>query len=124
MENISQYLSLGLSIIAVLTAFWQGYLAKEQLEQAKDTKRRTEDVLHAIEEKVSQIQTISDETRKDVRENISKVIDKQDENLKMLLKAPTENNQNQMIAQLLPAFINSDNGMDTLIKLAELGNKK
>ena len=42
----------------------------------------------------------------------------------MLLKAPTENNQNQMIAQLLPAFINSDNGMDALIKLAELGNKK
>lgn len=117
MENISQYLSLGLSIIAILIAFWQGYLAK-------DTKRRTEDVLHAIEEKVSQIQTISDETRKDVRENISKFIDKQDENLKMLLKAPTENNQSQMIAQLLPVFLNSDNGIETLMKLAELGNKK
>ena len=124
MENISQYLSLGLSIIAVLIAFWQGYLAKEQLEHAKDTKRRTEDVLHAIEEKVLKIENISDETRKDVRENISKFIDKKDENLKMLLKAPTENNQNQMIAQLLPAFLNADNGIETLMKLAELGNKK
>ena len=42
----------------------------------------------------------------------------------MLLKAPTENNQSQMIAQLLPVFLNSDNGMETLMKLAKIGNKK
>lgn len=119
-NNIPVWLPLGISAIALLIAFWQGYLAKQQLEQAKETKSDTEKLLDEIKEKVLKIESISDETRRDVKEQISKLIDKQDENFKTLLKAPSEKSQNEMIAALLPAIMQSPDGLE---KIIELGKK-
>lgn len=76
--------------LALILSFWQGFLAKQSLEQAKETKNDTERLLDEIKSKVSKVEIISDETRKDVKEQISKMIDKNDENFKTLL----ENNNN------------------------------
>ncbi|TGK79287.1 hypothetical protein EHQ23_16895 [Leptospira bourretii] len=108
-----------ISIAAVLVAFWQGFLAKSSLEQAKATKSETERVLIEIKEKVLRIETISDETRKDVKEQITRLIDKQDENFKVLLNAPKENNQNEMIMTLLPKLMENPEMMSMLMGMAK-----
>ena len=94
-----------ISAVAVIVAVWQALIAKLQLDQAKSTKTETEKLLQEVKEKVSKIESITDETRKDVREQISKLVDKQDENFKTLLTAPQQNSQNEMIAQLLPQLL-------------------
>ena len=116
MEN----LPIAISTIAVIIAIWQGALAKSQLEQAKTTKQETEKLLDSIKEKVSRIEMISDETRKDVKDQISKLIDKQDENFKLLLNTPKENNQNEMIMKLLPSLMGNP---DMLKMMMEMGKK-
>lgn len=113
--------ALLVSLVAVGIAFWQGFLAKNQLEQAKITKTEIERLLDEIKSKVLRVETISDETRKDVKEQISKLIDKQDENFKTLLKAPSENSQNEMIMKFLPMMMENPQMLE---KLIELGNKK
>lgn len=117
----SQWIPIVIAVIAVVVAFWQGFLAKSQLDQAKITKHDTEKLLDEIKNKVLRIETISDETRKDVKEQISKLIDKQDENFKVLLNAPKENNQNEMMMALLPKMMENPALLKSLI---ELGNKK
>ncbi len=114
-----EILAIIISLVAVGIAFWQGFLAKSQLEQAKTTKTETEKLLAEIKSKVQRVETISDETRKDVKEQISKLIDKQDENFKVLLNAPKENNQNEMLMTMLPMMMENPEMMKTLI---ELGN--
>lgn len=94
-----------ISAVAVIVAVWQALIAKLQLDQSKSTKTETEKLLQEVKEKVSKIESITDETRKDVREQISKLVDKQDENFKTLLTAPQQNSQNEMIAQLLPQLL-------------------
>lgn len=116
-----EYIAIGISIIAVIVAFWQGYLSKQQLEQAKQTKSETDKVLEEIKLKVTRVESISDETRKDVKEQVSKLIDKQDENFKVLLKAPTQNSQNEMMAALLPSLLQNP---DTLKTIMDLGLKQ
>lgn len=114
-------LAIIISIIAVGVAVWQGFLAKNQLEQAKLTKTETEKLLDEIKSKVQRIETISDETRKDVKEQISKLVDKQDENLKTLLNAPKDNRQNEMLMALLPKLMENPVMLE---KLIEIGNKQ
>lgn len=111
-------IALIFSGISLLIALWQGFLAKQSLDQAKETKSETEKLLDNIKEKVSRIENISDETRKDVKEQISKLIDKQDENFKTLLNSPKENSQNQMIATLLPELLKNPEALKTF---AEIG---
>ncbi|WP_338870636.1 hypothetical protein WBJ53_23275 [Spirosoma sp. SC4-14] len=118
MDN-SQLLTLIISLVAIIVAFWQGFLAKSQLDQAKETKSETEKLLDEIKQKVVRIEAISDETRKDLKEQITKLIDKQDENLKTLLNAPKESSQNEMLMAFLPMFLEKPDLMKTLI---ELGN--
>lgn len=108
-----------ISVVAVGVAFWQGFLAKSSLEQAKTTKMETERVLNEIKEKVLRIETISDETRKDVKEQITRLIDKQDENFKVLLNAPKENNQNEMMMAVLPKLMENPDMMSMLMGMAK-----
>jgi gas vesicle protein len=115
--GIMEWVAISISFIAVIVAFWQGFLAKTQLEQAKTTKTETEKVLDEIKSKVAKIEMISDETRKDVKEQISKLIDKQDENFKVLLNAPKENSQNEMIMSVLPKLMENPEMLQALIKL-------
>ncbi len=117
-----EYFAIGISILAVILAFWQGYLSKQQLEQAKQTKSETDKLLDEIKTKVTKVESISDETRKDVKNQISKLIDKQDENFKVLLNAPTQNSQNEMILALLPTLLQNPESMKTMIDLANIQN--
>lgn len=113
MENVS----LIIAIIALLVALWQGWLSKQQLDEAKQTKNDTEKLLDEIKDKVNYIQTISNETRSDVKDQVSKLIDKQDENMKTLLNSPAQTEQNQMIMQLMSQ-------PDVLKQLLELTNNQ
>ncbi len=114
-------IALVFSGIALLLAFWQGYLAKQQLSESKKTRNETEKLLERIKEKVDKVETISDETRKDVKDQISKLIDKQDENFKILLNSPKEDSQNQMMATFLPELMKNPEMLKTMI---ELGKKQ
>lgn len=111
-----------ISIIAIGIAIWQGVIAKLQLEQAKTTKTETEKLLQDVKEKVSKIESLTDETRKDVREQVARLIDKQDENFKTLLTAPQKDSQNELIAQLLPQLLSNPDIFKTLVELS--GNQK
>lgn len=115
----TELITLSISIVAIIVAFWQGFLAKAQLDQAKQTKTDTEKLLDEIKQKVVKIETISDETRKDVKEQISKLIDKQDENFKTLLNAPKEDSQNQMLMTFLPALLEKPEMMETLLRFSK-----
>ncbi|RXJ99338.1 hypothetical protein CRV02_11900 [Arcobacter sp. CECT 8989] len=118
-----EWLPIVIAVVAVVIAIWQGVLAKAQLEQAKITKQETERVLETINEKVNKIEMISDETRKDVREQISKLVDKQDENFKMLLNTPKENSQNELIAKLLPTLMTDPEMFKMLVEFGQQKNK-
>lgn len=113
-----EYIAIIISILAVIVAFWQGNLSKQQLEQAKQTKSETDRLLEEIKLKVTKVESISDETRKDVKDQISKLIDKQDENFKVLLKAPTQNSQNEMIAALLPSLLKNPDSLKAILDLS------
>lgn len=115
--TIYQWLPILISIVAVIVAVWQGFLAKSQLEQAKNTKNDTQKLLDEINIKVSRVESISDETRKDVKDQISKLIDKQDENFKVLLNIPKENSQNEMIQALFPKIMENPSVLQTLLDL-------
>lgn len=112
--------SIIISISALLVSVWQGYLAKKSLEQAENTKKDTADLLAEIKEKVSKVETISDETRKDVKEQIGKLIDQQNDHFRTLINAPKENNQNEMMMKLMPELIKSPD----LLKLFMDAGKK
>lgn len=115
----TEFFTLIVSIVAILIAIWQGLLSKQQLEQARQTKSDTERLLDEIKGKVYKLEAISDETRKDVKEQISKLIDKQDENFKVLLNAPKENNQNEMMMTFLPKMLENPEMLKTLVELGK-----
>jgi len=117
-------ISIIIASVALLIAFWQAFLSKQQLDQAKETKSDTGKLLDEIKAKVNKIETISDETRKDIKEQVSKLIDKQDETIKSLLATPQKSEQNQMMMQLLgPMLANPDN-LEKIMKLAEKNQQK
>ncbi len=120
MEN----LSLFIAIIALWVAFWQWFLSKQQLEEAKKTKWETEKLLDEIKQKIVRIEAISDETRKDVKDQVSKMIDKNDENFKELLKSWKEIDQNQLMNAILPALLQNPNWLDSLMEFAKLWNNQ
>lgn len=107
-EAIISITSLIIAIISAGIAIWQWILSKKQLEQAKNTKNETDKLLSIINEKVNKIELISDETRKDIKEQISKMIDKNDENFKELLKNSSKSNEIQMVSTLAPLMQNPE----------------
>lgn len=113
------WLPVLVSCIAVAAAFWQGFLAKQQLENAKQTRDETAKLLDDIKQRVTKIEMISDETRQVVKNEVSKLVDKQDENFKVLLNAPRENSQNEMMASLLPALLENPERLAALLKLSK-----
>ena len=113
------WLPVLVSCIAVAAAFWQGFLAKQQLENAKQTRDETAKLLDDIKQRVTKIEMISDETRQVVKNEVSKLVDKQDENFKVLLNAPRENSQNEMMVSLLPALLENPERLDALLKLSK-----
>lgn len=121
-EAIISITSLIIAIISAGIAIWQWILSKQQLEQAKNTKNETDKLLSIINEKVNKIELISDETRKDIKEQISKMIDKNDENFKELLKNSSKSNEIQMVSTLAPLMQNPEL-FNNIIQLWENMNK-
>ncbi len=115
----TEFLTTILSFVAIVIAVWQGKLSKDQLEQSKQTKSDTEKLIEDIKQRVSKIEYISDETRRDVKEQIAKLIDKQDENFKTLLNAPKENSQNEMMMALIPQLLNNPELIDKFVNLTK-----
>lgn len=114
-----EYISITLAIVAILISLWQGYLSKQQLDLANQTKSETEKLLEDIKSKVNKIELLTDETRKDVKEQVSKLIDKQDENMKTLLNTPAKSEQNQLIMQLLPELLKNPEALKTLSEIGK-----
>lgn len=121
---MNEYIAIGMSLLAVIVAFWQGILSKQQLDQTKQTKGETDKLLEEIKSRVTKVESISDETRKEVKIQISKLIDKQDENFKFLLNAPAQNSQNEMIATLLPTLLENPDFMKTIMNMSNLKKNK
>lgn len=121
--TIVDWLPIAISITAVFVALWQGFLAKQQLDKAERTKDDTEKLLDEIKEKTTKIEMISDETRRDVKEQISKLVDKQDENLKALLNAPKETTQHEMLMSLLPKIMENPDSFTALIEIGQKMSK-
>lgn len=115
-----EYIGIIIAVLALIVSFWQGWLSKQQLDEAKSTKKDTEELLDEIKTKVNKVETISDETRKDVKEQIAKLIDKQDENMKILLESPAKSDQNQMIMQFMSQAMSNP---DMFNKIMELSNQ-
>lgn len=116
--TIIDFIALGVAVIAVLIAIWQALLSKAQLTESKRTKDETEKLLDEIKNKVFKIELISDETRKDVKDQITRLIDKQDENFKTLLNAPKDKNQTDLMMSLLPSLLQNPEKLTSLIELS------
>lgn len=116
--TIIDFIALGVAVIAVLIAIWQALLSKAQLNESKRTKDETEKLLDEIKNKVFKIELISDETRKDVKDQITRLIDKQDENFKTLLNAPKDKNQTDLMMSLLPSLLQNPEKLTSLIELS------
>jgi len=119
--TLAEIITSILALIAIFIALWQGYLSKVQLDESKKTKSETEKLLDEIHVKVNRIEGISDETRKDVKDQISRLIDKQDENFKMLLSAPKETNQKELLMSLVPKLMENPDLFSTLIQMSQKG---
>jgi len=117
----SEIITIAIAIVAAAVAFWQAFLSKQQLEESRRVKSETETMLDSINRKVESVQTISDETRRDVKDQIAKLIDRQDENFKTLLNAPKDRNQTEMILALMPKLLENPEMLSTLVKL---GNQR
>jgi len=120
MDIAISIITIVLSIVAIVIAVWQGFIAKQQLEDSKRTKDETEKILNAIKEKVDEVQGISDETRRNVQEQITTLINQQSENFKSVLNAPQSAKQNEMVMQLL---LQKPEILDTFLKLSEQNKK-
>ncbi len=120
MDIAISIITIVLSIVAIVIALWQGFIAKQQLEDSKRTKDETEKILNAIKEKVDEVQGISDETRRNVQEQITTLINQQSENFKSVLNAPQSAKQNEMVMQLL---LQKPEILDTFLKLSEQNKK-
>lgn len=118
--TLGAIISIILSFIAIAVAIIQTFISRSQLVQAKTTQSETERILEQIKEKVLRVENISDETRKDIKEQVAKLLDKQDENFKTLLNAPKENNQNEMMMTFLPKIMENPTMFDQLIKMANM----
>ena len=102
-------------IISIAVAIWQWFLSKEQLDQAKNTNQDTKRLLDSISERITKIESLSNETRTDVKEQISKMIDKNDENFKELLRWSKEIDQNELMKTLLPSLLQDPDTMRDLM---------
>ena len=112
--------SLLISIVAVGVAFWQVSISRAQLREAKTTKSDTEKLLAEIRTSVNRIEISSEETRKRVNDQVDKLIDKQDENMKRLLDSPKEKSQSDLLMALIPEIFKSPDLLKTII---DAGNK-
>lgn len=111
-------LTIILSVFALGISLWQGFLSKQQLDQAKETKSDTEKLLDEIKSKVQKIETLSDETRKDVKDQIAKLIDQQNENFKTLLSNPVKSQENEMMMQIMGQAMQNPEMLKTLMEIS------
>lgn len=123
MDIVISIITIVLSIVAIAIAVWQGFIAKQQLDDSKRTKEETEKILSAIKEKVDEVQGISDETRRNVQEQVTKLIDQQNENFKSLLNAPQNQKQNEMVMQLMPYLLQKPELLQNIMKLSKQNKK-
>ncbi|MFP5471378.1 MAG: hypothetical protein ACLGGV_07255 [Bacteroidia bacterium] len=114
--NTTEIVTILIAVIAGIISFWQAYIAKQQLNQSKITKSEVENLLKNINERVIKIENISDETRKDVREQISSLINKQDENFKQVLNAPNERIQTEMVMKMIPDLLSNPELLEKILK--------
>lgn len=119
--TITEIITIVLAVIAIIIALWQGFLSKIQLDESKKTKDETEKLLDEIHDKILKIEGISDETRKDVKDQITRLIDKQDENFKMLLSAPKDTNQKELLMTLVPKLMENPELFNTLLQMSQKG---
>ncbi len=123
MDNTIPIITIVLSLVAIVVAFWQGFIAKQQLDDSKKTKDETQKILNDINAKVEEVQNISDETRRSVQDQVTKLIDQQNENFKSLLNAPQSAKQNEMIMQLMPFLLQKPELLENIMKLSEQNKK-
>lgn len=112
-----------LSVVAIAISIWQGITSAKQLKLAQDVNNKTENLLENIKEKIIKIETISDETRKDVKEQVRDMIKQNDENFKHLLKSSKEIDQNQLMTAILPSLFQNPDWFENIMKLAEMWKK-
>lgn len=117
--QINDMVSIGIAVIAVGIALWQTSISRAQLDEAKKTQSETEKLLGAIKLKVDNVEIISNETKRNVEEQVRRMVDKQDENIKMLLSSPKEKDQNEMLKAVLPSLIQNPANLKMLFDLAE-----
>lgn len=122
--NVTEIVTIGISVIAAGVAFWQAHLSKTQLTESRRVKAKTETMLDHINKKVEDVRSISDETRKDVKDQVAKLIDRQDENFKTLLNAPKDRNQTDMIMALMPKMFENPDMFEKLVQLSNQKKKK
>lgn len=121
----SEYIAIGLSLIAIGVAFWQGYLSKQQLNEAKDTKKETSDLLDKIKDKVTNIESTTKNTEENVKQQVSAMIETQSRQIETLMKAPQQQQNNEMGLAILQTMMNQDpNSATDLLKAAMEQNKK
>lgn len=116
--QIIDIVSIGIAAIAVGVALRQTSISKAQLDEAKRTQSDTEKLLETIKLKVENIEIISNETKRNVEEQVRRMVDKQDENIKMLLNSPKEINQNEMLKTVLPSLVQNPENLKILLDLA------
>lgn len=116
--DVLEIVAIGIAIIAVGIAFWQGVLAKEQLKQAKETKSETEKLLLEINLKVNKIETLSNSMREDMKNQVSKLIDNQDSNFKMLLK-PSNDEGTELAKAMIPEIMKDPKLFKEMMKISK-----
>jgi heme exporter protein D len=119
-----EWLTIGISLIALVVAVIQTFISKQQLKEAQETKSDTEELLDEIKEKVVKIEGISDDTKRTVSEQMAKLIDKQDENIKTLLNSPHKSEQNQMMNNLFSSIFSSPENLKTIMELSKENKKE
>ncbi|MEA4966666.1 MAG: hypothetical protein VB048_00925 [Bacteroidaceae bacterium] len=121
--QISSIVSIVIGFIAVVIAFWQARISKDQLEESKATKTETEKLLVEIKSKVEKIDSISSDTKRNIEEQIRRMIDRQDENFKILLASPKEKNQNDLLMAMLPKVFDNPELFAKVLEISQKAGK-
>jgi predicted PurR-regulated permease PerM len=128
----SEIFTIIIAVVSAGIAFWQGISAHKQVELSKNTNDETKRLLEDIKRIVEKVENVSSETKKDVENQVDKLIDNQNEHQKTLMGNltnilsnfdPKVKSNDQTGQALLGALLNGQLDMDKMMKLAEMGNK-
>lgn len=119
MEITIELIALVVSIIAVCIAFWQAKISKDQLTEAKETKKDTSDLLDKIKEKVATIESTTKTTEDNIKTQISSLIENQNSQIQTLLSAPQQQQNTEMAMALIkPLMENNPEILGDILKNA------